>query len=141
MSNFFGSPSESSITGSGLRVEIRPLMRQVYLWMMTGLLVTAAVSVGVATLPAFQELILTNPGVLFIAIITELVVVLALSFGLQRLSPGIVIILFFVYAVLNGFTLSLIFLVYDLGSIGAAFLTTAALFGAMSVIGFTTQVD
>jgi len=140
MTNFFGSQSESSIAGSGLRVEIRPLMRQVYVWMATGLLVTAAVAVSVTTMPALQELAL-NPAALIVAIIAELGLVLALSFGLRRMSPGVAIAMFFVYAALNGFTLSLIFWVYDLGSISAAFFTTAGLFGAMTVVGYTTQID
>jgi FtsH-binding integral membrane protein len=50
-------------------------------------------------------------------------------------------LMFFVYAAVNGFTLSLIFLVYNLGAIGAAFLTTAGLFGAMTIVGLTTQID
>jgi len=140
MSNFFGSRSESSIAGSGLRVEIRPLMRQVYLWMATGLLVTAAVSVGVASTPAIQEVVY-NPAVLIGAIIAELALVIALSWGLRRMSPGLAITMFFVYAALNGLTLSLIFFAYQIGSISAAFFTTAALFGAMTVVGFTTNID
>jgi uncharacterized protein len=140
MSNFFGSQSESSIAGSGLRVEIRPLMRQVYLWMATGLLLTAAVSVGVASTPSLREF-LYAPGVLIGAVIAELVLVMALSWGLRRMSPGVAITMFFVYAALNGLTMSVIFLVYDLGSISAAFFTTAGLFGAMTVIGYTTKVD
>lgn len=140
MSNFFGSQSESSIAGSGSRVEIRPLMRQVYLWMTTGLLVTAAVSIGVATTPAIQEFAY-NPAVLIGAIIAEFALVIALMWGLRRMSPGVAITMFFVYAALNGLTLSLIFFAYSLGSISAAFFTTAGLFGAMTVVGFTTKVD
>ena len=140
MSNFFGSQSESSIAGSGVRVEFNALMRQVYLWMATGLLVTTAVAVGTATIPSLQRLAL-NPAVLIIAIIAELALVIGLSFGLRRMSPGVAIAVFFVYAALNGFTLSIIFLAYDLGTIGAAFFTTAVLFGAMTVVGFTTKVD
>lgn len=49
--------------------------------------------------------------------------------------------LFFVYAAVNGFTLSLIFLVYELGTISTAFFSTAAAFGAMTVLGYTTQLD
>ena len=140
MSNFFGSQSESSIEGSGLRVEFNALMRQVYLWMTTGLLVTTAVAVGTVTLPSLQRLVY-SPGVMMIAIIAELVLVMALGFGIRRMSPGVAIAVFFVYAALNGFTLSVIFLVYDLGTIYAAFFTTAALFGVMTLIGFTTKID
>jgi uncharacterized protein len=140
MSNFFGSQSESSIPGSGLRVELSALMRQVYLWMATGLLVTAAVAVSVTTVPALANLVL-QPGVLIGAVILELVLVLALSFGLRRMSPGLAIVMFFLYAAVNGFTLSIIFWAYELGTIGAAFLTTAGLFGAMTVFAYTTKTD
>src|SRR5690349_21381818 len=100
MSNFFGSQSESSIPGSGLRVELSALMRQVYLWMATGLLVTTAVAVSVTTIPALANLVL-QPGVLIGAVILELVLVLALSFGLRRMSPGLAIVMFFLYAAVN----------------------------------------
>jgi FtsH-binding integral membrane protein len=140
MSNFFGSQGESSIAGSGLRVELNALMRQVYLWMATGLLVTTAVAVGTATIPSLRNLLL-NPTVMIVAIIAELALVLGLSFGLRRMSPGVAIAVFFAYAALNGFTLSVIFFVYELGTIYAAFFTTAALFGAMTVVGFTTKID
>jgi len=49
--------------------------------------------------------------------------------------------MFFVYAALNGFTLSGIFLVYTGQSITAAFVATAAMFGAMTIVGFTTAID
>jgi uncharacterized protein len=140
MSNFFGSQGESSISESGLRVEIRPLMRQVYLWMATGLLLTAAVSVGVASTPTLRQFV-SNPAVLFGAIIAELALVIGLSWGLRRLSPGAAIAMFFVYAAINGLTLSLIFSIYTKGTISAAFFTTAGLFGAMTVVGFTTKLD
>ena len=49
--------------------------------------------------------------------------------------------LFFAYAALNGVTLSAIFLVYELGSIGMTFFVAATLFGAMSLIGYSTKKD
>ncbi len=49
--------------------------------------------------------------------------------------------MFFVYAAINGMTLSTIFLVYELGSIGMAFLIAACMFGAMSLIGYSTKKD
>jgi hypothetical protein len=122
------------------RVEIRPLMRGVYMWMALGLLTTAAVAGFTYNTPALLEFA-SNPIVFFGAIIGELVLVIALSWGIRRMTPTVAGLMFFVYAAVNGFTLSLIFLVYDLGAIGAAFLTTAGLFGAMTIVGLVTQVD
>jgi FtsH-binding integral membrane protein len=115
-------------------------MRMVYLWMTTGLLVTTAVAVTVSATPSLLQLAM-NPAVLIGAIIGELVLVMAIGFGLRRMSPGLATTLFLVYSAVNGFTLSLIFVVYNLGTIQVAFLSTAALFATMTVIGYTTQID
>ena len=40
-----------------------------------------------------------------------------------------------------GLTFSVLFAVYTLGSVAQTFLATAALFGAMSVLGYTTHLD
>ena len=49
--------------------------------------------------------------------------------------------LFFLYSAVTGFTFSLIFLVFSLGSIAAAFFSTAGVFGAMTIVGMTTKTD
>jgi FtsH-binding integral membrane protein len=67
--------------------------------------------------------------------------VVGLSWGLRRISPNLAMILFFVYAALNGFTLSLLVMVYADSSLVTAFASAAALFGVMSVVGYTTQAD
>ena len=138
MSNFFGSQSESSIPASGLRVEFNALMRQVYLWMTTGLLVTTAVAVGTVTIPSLQRLIL-NPGVMIVAIIAELALVYVVSAKVDTLSPTTSAGLFLLYSALNGITLSLILLVYTGGSIVTAFLTTAGMFGGLALYGTVTK--
>lgn len=122
------------------RVEIRPLLRQVYMWMGLGLLVTATVSLLVVNIPSLLQLIF-NPVIFYGAIIGELVLVIALGARIQKMSAGMATGMFMVYAGVNGFTLSIIFIAYELGSIALAFGTTAILFGVMSVIGMTTKVD
>lgn len=48
---------------------------------------------------------------------------------------------FVVYAALNGATMSLILALYTLSSVTAAFVASACLFGAMSIVGYTTKID
>ncbi|MAS36587.1 MAG: hypothetical protein CL610_21460 [Anaerolineaceae bacterium] len=122
------------------RVEIRPLLRQVYMWMTLGLLLTTGVSIAVYNIPALLQLAL-NPAIFIAAIIGELVLVFALSLGIRRMSAGVATAGFFAYAGLNGFTLSLIFMGYELGSIFLAFGTTVILFFVMTMIGLTTKID
>ena len=49
--------------------------------------------------------------------------------------------LFFLYSAVTGFTFSIIFLVFSLGSIAAAFFSTAGVFAAMTIVGMTTKTD
>jgi FtsH-binding integral membrane protein len=49
--------------------------------------------------------------------------------------------IFLAYAAITGVTVSLIFAVYTTKSIFAAFLITAAMFAALAVAGYTTNVD
>lgn len=137
MSGFgFGN---SSMTETNVQT-FNPIMRMVYVWMTLGLIVTGAVAAYLSgTDLAIQ--IASSPGLLFGVIIGQLVLVIALSAGLQRMSPGLAIGMFFVYAALMGVTLSMIFFVYDLGTIQLAFFSTAGAFLAMSVLGYTTQLD
>jgi FtsH-binding integral membrane protein len=120
-------------------IDLQSVMRQVYAWMVLGMLLTAfvayfTVSTSVSNLAA-------NPTVLLAAVIAELGAVLAISLGFNRLSSGTATALFFVYAALNGFTLSIVLLAFSVETVFLAFASTAALFGAMSVIGYTTKVD
>ena len=78
---------------------------------------------------------------LLVAVVAEFGVVLGISAGFNRISSGTATVLFFVFAALNGFTLSIILLVFSIQSVFLAFASTAALFAIMSVIGYTTSVD
>ena len=84
--------------------------------------------------------ILLGPGFGILAV-AEIAVVLIFSLLFRKLSPTVVTILYFAYAFLNGFTLSVIFVAYQLTSIVYAFLGTAALFGILAFIGKNTTKD
>ena len=121
-------------------VDMQSLMRQVYTWMVLGMLTTSVVAFATVSSPVLINLAL-NPIILLIAVIAEFGVVIAISWGLSRLSSGVATMLFIVYAALNGFTLAMVLLAFSIGSVFLAFATTAALFGVMSIIGYTTKLD
>lgn len=116
---------------------IRPLIKWTYVWMFIGLIITSVIA-ATTNAPA---LLVANPGIMIGALIGELVLVFALSLFISRLSPTVAAIMFVVYAALNGLTLSLVLYAYSATSVTAAFVTTAAVFGMMSVFAFTTTVD
>jgi len=116
------------------------VLRRVYAWMTLGLVITAGVAAFVSASPLFQ--ILTGqPLIFFGLLLVELALVMGLSWGIKRLSTTAAISLFLIYAALNGLTLSTLFVVYTLGSVAFTFLASAATFGVMSVIGYTTKID
>ena len=121
------------------RINLQPIMRQVYIWMGLGTLLTAVVAYVTVNTSLIN--LAANPVALLVAIIAEFGLVLGLSFGFNRLSSGAATALFFAYAALNGFTLSMVLLAFSIGSVFSAFAASAALFGAMSIIGYTTKVD
>jgi FtsH-binding integral membrane protein len=107
--------------------------------MTVGLLATAGVAYFVVSTPLLR--LVANPIIFFGAIILEFVMVIAISGAITRMSPAAAVGLFFVYAALNGVTMSVIFAVYTLSSIAITFFATACLFGAMTIIGYTTSRD
>jgi uncharacterized protein len=117
------------------------VMNRVYAWMTAGLLVTGAVSSFVAGSNALVSLIFGNPLIFFGLFIVQIVAVVGLSFGINRLSPAVATAIFMGYAALNGLTMAAIFLVYTQASIASTFFVTAGTFGAMSLYGYTTKRD
>lgn len=137
MSFTFG---DRAIPSSITYAEVRPLLRWVYAWMFLGLLVTAAVAFLTNTNEALIQL-RTSPGVVFGSMFAQIGLVVAISWGIRRISPAVAAGLFMLYAALNGFVFSMLLLYFDIGSVFAAFATTAVLFGAMTIVGYTTDID
>src|SRR6202042_3647719 len=94
----------------------------------------------VTGLTAFGHAIFGSP-LMWLFVLAPLGLVMLLSFGINRLSAGTALTLFFVYAGLLGLSLASIFLVYTGASITRVFFISAATFGAMSLYGYTTQRD
>ena len=73
--------------------------------------------------------------------LAPLAFVLAISFGIERMSAATAAVLFWIYAAVMGLSLGGIFLVYTGTSIARVFFITAATYGAMSLYGYTTRSD
>ena len=107
--------------------------------MFLGLLASSITAIYAYYSGAYIPMI-TN-GTYMVLAIAEIVVVLLFTFLFRKLSPTVVTVLFFVYAFLNGFTLSVIFAIYELGSIATCFIATAGLFGILAYLGYKTDKD
>jgi FtsH-binding integral membrane protein len=87
------------------------------------------------------QAIYSSRAVMWILLIAEFGLVFAISGAIQRISSSTARLLFFVYAVVNGLTLSFIFLVYTSTSIATTFFITAGTFALMSIFGYVTKSD
>lgn len=133
--------SRSDSIVQNARTGLQTYMAQVYGWMTCGLLLTAFIAWYAANTPAVIEFVFSSRMTFFGLIIAQLALVFVLSGMVQRLSAGMATTLFMLYSALTGLTMSSIFLVYSLPSIGSTFIVTAGMFGAMSLYGYTTKRD
>ncbi len=115
--------------------------RQVYAFMALGLTVTGATAMLVASSEAARQIILGNRIVFYGLLLGELAMVWAFSSMVNRISKVTAGAMFFAYALMNGLTLSVIFLAYTGESIASTFFITAGAFGALSAYGYATKRD
>ena len=115
------------------------LLGKTFFWMFLGLLGSAIIAWY-----SYSSGILLNfivNGQFSVLLIIELATVLLFNFLYRRLPAVIVGILFAVYAMINGVTLSTIFYVYELNSIIYLFVASALIFGILAFIGYNTEKD
>jgi FtsH-binding integral membrane protein len=130
---------------------LRAYMLRVYNYMLVGLGLTGGIAwltANTSLINLFYNQVQTANGVAFqpnilgwIAFIAPFVMVLFLSFGIQRMSFATAQITFWAYAAVMGLSLSIILLAYTGASVAMTFFVTAGTFGAMSLWGYTTGRD
>jgi FtsH-binding integral membrane protein len=141
----------SNMQYSAARSEVvNAFMRGVYGWMAGGLGLTALVAYVVSNTPALLQTFFTvDPAtgavgmstLVFVLLLAELGIVFFLSARISTLAPATATGLFLLYSGLNGLTLTPILLAYTAESVAATFVTTAGMFGAMSIYGMVTKKD
>lgn len=117
------------------------LMRKVYVWMTLALVITGFTAFGIAENPGLVYTIVTNRLLFWGLVIGEFALVMAIYGAIGRLSATAATLLFVLYSIVNGATLSVIFLAYTMTSIASVFFITAGTFAVMAFIGYTTKTD
>lgn len=112
-----------------------------YLWMFIGLAITFAISMFTISSPAMLNFIFGNSAMCWILLLVEVVIVIALSASIRKISAGAATVLFLLYAVINGVTLSSIFIAYDIADCIFVFAVSAVVFAIMGIFGYVTKQD
>ncbi|SUB78644.1 Bax inhibitor-1/YccA family protein [Porphyromonas macacae] len=116
------------------------LLSKVFLWMTIALGITGLTSMLVYN-SSFMFTLMQTPMLMWGLVIAELIMVIALSAAINKISFTAATLMFIIYSILNGVMLSSIFLIYTRASISLAFFVTAGTFGAMALWGYTTRRD
>lgn len=122
-------------------VSFPAVMKNVYLWMTLALAMTGLTAAAVATQPQILMAIITNRILFWGLMLAELGLVFYFSARVMQMSLTTAGIVFAAYSVLNGLTLSYIFMAYTMQSIATTFFVTAGTFGAMTFVGYTIKKD
>jgi FtsH-binding integral membrane protein len=117
---------------------LRSYMLSIYNMMILGMLLSAATAWATDAFGLTETL--KQGGLLFwVVALSPLLIVMVMSFGLEKLSLATLQILFWVFAAIEGVGLALIISRYTAGSVLMAFLSTSVGFAGLSLFGYTTK--
>jgi len=123
----------------------KTFMSGVFMWMFLALGITAVTAWLFASSQELITLLYKPEGGMsitgWIVMLAPLGLVLWMSAGFQRMSASAMVLIFILFSVLLGASLSSIFLIYTGASIVKTFVITAGMFGTMAVVGYTTKTD
>jgi FtsH-binding integral membrane protein len=124
----------------------RKFLANVFAWMFVALGISAFCAYMFANDPSLFSMLRdpatgANTGLGMIVMFAPLAFIMVISFGFNRLSYGILAVLFIAYALVMGASLSYILYFYTAGSVLSVFITSSVLFGVMAIAGYTTHQD
>ena len=134
--NYFPSADTASLSS-----RLSAIMRRVYVKMTLALIVTAFVAYFCSVSPAVTNFFVAHPATLWVLVGAELLIVIGVSAGINKISSGMATLLFYLFAVVNGLMFFPLIMVFTGESIAKTFFITAGVFGAMSVYGYFTSRD
>jgi len=141
--NLIKSPIERDSTTQVGSVA-KSFLANVFTYMSAALAITGIVAYIFGTDRSLMTLMFTETGPNifgYLVMFAPLGLVLLMSYGFQKFSTVVLVLLFVLYAVLMGMSLSTIFYIYTGGSIFTTFLITGGTFGVMAILGYTTKTD
>ncbi len=119
----------------------RSFVANVFSYMTLALVISGVAAYWFAASGALLEMLTSSSILMWVVMLAPIGMVLVMSFAFNRLSFGALMGLFLAYSLVNGISLSFIFLVYSMPAIAKVFMITAGLFATMAFLGYTTKTD
>lgn len=130
---------------------VNAYVAKVFGWMFVGLMVTClstlGIVLGINVSDAFASFIAGLSQMVFLVFIVEVIIVGAISARVAKMNPATAIMMYLLYAVINGLTVGLFAIQYavavggGIAILGTAMGITAVSFGVMAVYGLVTKAD
>ena len=122
-------------------IGLSKFISKTFAWMFLGLAITFALGFYLTAGMDLYSLVQQNMGIIFVAVIAEIVFVLILSLAIHKLSVNAARVLYMLYSISMGITLSPLLVAYELSSIIWAFAGAGAMFGIFAILGYKTKID
>lgn len=117
----------------------RAFITKVYRWMTLALVISGFTALYTASSQTLISFIFGSKFVFYGLLVAELALVFVLSAALHKMSVGLGVFFFILYSVINGLTISSIFIIFEIRSIFIVFFISAAMFAGMSIYGAKTK--
>lgn len=128
----------------------KDFFRSVYTYMGAALAISGIIAYMAGTPQFFYEYMLdvdpatgavSRAPLFWVAMFAPLGLGLLIQMAYRRLSLGVLMLAFLGYSVFMGLSLSVIFLMYSMGTIAVTFFVSAGAFAGMAILGYTTKTD
>ena len=133
--------STKPIIREDIKAGLATFINKVYNWMALALLLTGLTAYTVASIPELVYAIISNKLLFYGLLIGEVLLVGYIAKAIEKISSNKATLLFLAYSVMNGLTLSIIFLIYTSESLAGTFFICAGTFAVMSIYGYYTKKD
>jgi FtsH-binding integral membrane protein len=125
---------------------VRTFMAGVFKWMSIALGISALTAYYAGHSPMFFNYMFSETtgklsGLGYLITFSPLIFAIALQAAFNKLSYSTLTALYVAFSILMGLSLGFIFKIYTESSITSMFITSAVMFGGMSLVGYSTHTD
>jgi uncharacterized protein len=142
--NIFGSNNVFQKKTQAVPIS-QTFLASVFGWMFLGLALTAVTAWLTASTPALIGAMYGARGGMtlfgWIVLLAPLGFVVLMSARINKMAASTMALLFVLFSVLMGMSLSSVLLVYTGASIAKTFVIASGMFGTMAIVGYTTKTD
>jgi len=130
----------------GPETSVRTFLSHVFAYMATALVISGALAwlfgTNTELFSMLRNPVTGSPTILgWVVMFAPLGLVFLMGGMVEKMSGTVLLAVFILYSALTGMSLSYIFYVYNLASVGKVFFMSAGVFGLMAVAGYTTKTD